>query len=525
MEHVIRILIIDDNPDDRSLAARALLAEFPGAAIDASVTTAAEMARAIESGGFDAVVTDYQLRWATGLDVLRRVKAAHPHCPVVMFTNTGTEEVAVEGMKAGLDDYVIKSPRHFARLAVAVRGALGRARFAAERERVMAELARAKEQAEAANRLKDEFLAVVSHELRTPLNAILGWATLLRRAPQSPEDLGHGLETIERNARLQAQLIDDLLDISRVVSGRLRLELRSVDLRGVVDAAAATVRGAAEAKGITLDLAGAAPPVLGDPTRLQQVTWNLLSNAIKFTPPGGRVRVEVRRSPAGAAELVVADNGQGIDPAFLPHVFDRFRQADASITRHHGGLGVGLALVKNLVELHGGTVSAHSGGRGTGATLTVTLPLADAASPAPDAAAGTGPDYGRSDLTGVRVLVVDDEPDARDVLVRLLTQAGAVLAAAASAADAVRLVGSFRPQVLVCDVGMPDVDGYQFVRRLRDAERAGGRPPLPAIALTGFAAADDRDRSLAAGFQAHLPKPVDAAALVRATAALATPAT
>ena len=519
----MRILIIDDNPNDRALAARALTAEFPDARLDTSVTNAEDMNRAIEAGGFDAVVTDFHLRWATGLDVLRRVKALYPYCPVVMFTNTGTEEVAVEGMKAGLDDYVIKSPQHFVRLAMAVRGAVDRMRFKADRDRFMAELSRAKEQAEAASRLKDEFLATVSHELRTPLNAILGWATLLRHAPQSAEDLELGLETIERNARLQAQLIGDLLDTSRIESGRLRLDVGLVDLRAVVDAAAATVRRAAEAKGVEVEVTGSAPALHGDAVRLQQVTWNLLSNAIKFTPRGGRVSATLRGA-GDAAELTVSDTGQGIEAQFLPHVFDRFRQADASSTRHHGGLGLGLSLVRQLVELHGGTVTAHSGGPGAGATFKVVLPLAHGETDGPAsgrAAPAAGPGDSRRDVGGVRVLVVDDEHDARDVVVRLLRDAGAVVSAAASAAEAFRLVEQAPPQVLVCDIGMPDEDGYELLRRLRGAERAAGRAPLPAAALTASAGRSDRERALLAGFQTHLPKPVEVAALLQAVAALA----
>ena len=521
-EAAIRILVVDDNPNDRALATRALTAEFPDARIDASVTNGEEMDRAITAGGFDAVVTDYQLRWATGLDVLRRVKARYPYCPVVMFTNTGTEEVAVEGMKAGLDDYVIKSPQHFVRLAVAVRGAVDRMRFAADRGRVLAELKAAKEQAEAASRLKDEFLAIVSHELRTPLNAILGWATLVRQPGQDAGEMRQGLETIERNARLQARLIDDLLDISRIVSGRMTLEVRPVQLAAVVDAALNTVRSAADAKGIALESHAdpEVPPVLADPARLQQVLWNLLTNAIKFTAPGGRVRAEVRRGGDGAALLAVSDTGQGIDAEFLPHVFDRFRQGDASTTRRHGGLGVGLALVKHLVELHGGTVAASSPGPGRGATFAVSLPLAPRqAREQPGTAAwraegGAHFEGSPGALDGVRVLVVDDENDARELLVALLSRCGAETSSASSAAQALQSLRAAPPHVLVCDIGMPDLDGYEFVRRLRSAERAAGAAPVPAVALTAFARPEDRDRALAAGYQVHLPKPLDAAELV-----------
>ena len=406
-----------------------------------------------------------------------------------------------------------------------------------------------KAEAEAANRSKDEFLATLSHELRTPLNAILGWAQLLRTGHADPDDLSVGLETIERNARAQAKLVEDLLDLSRIISGRLRLDPRPVELSAVVAAALETVRPAAEAKGVRLvpALDGPVGPVLGDPDRIQQVTWNLLSNAIKFTPRGGTVELVLRREADGggtdgqAAEIVVRDTGQGIRPEFLPHVFDRLRQADASTTRRHGGLGLGLAIVRHLVELHGGTVRADSAGEGMGTTFTVRLPLAPA--PAPGAPPDdVPPDDGRPDarqglqeqeeaapagaaepsLAGVRVLVVDDEPDARDLIARLLRARGAEVAAAASAAEAMEALGRGpRPDVLLSDIGMPDEDGYSLVRRIRAAEAGQGAPPLPAAALTAFARAEDRHRALEAGFQTHIPKPVAPLELAAVVAELA----
>ena len=401
-----------------------------------------------------------------------------------------------------------------------------------ERLRLLAAEREARADAEAANRSKDEFLATLSHELRTPLNAILGWAQLLRMGVLPADEAAQGMETIERNAKSQAQLVDDLLDLSRIISGKLRVELRPVDLVAVVEGALDSVRPAAEAKGISVIpvLDAHAGPVAGDAGRLQQVAWNLLSNAIKFTPRGGRVDVWLRSSGPDA-ELTVSDNGAGISPGFLPHVFDRLRQGDGSTTRHHGGLGLGLAIVRHLVELHGGTVSADSHGEGRGSTFTIRLPRAAPAHV--EAAEGTGPgggDHASHDtprasarkemriVEGVKVLVVDDEPDARQVIRIGLEQRGATVQTAASVEEALAaLVRLGPPDVLLCDIGMPGEDGYSLIRRLRqfgDAE--GGN--VPAVALTAYARAEDRDRALAAGFQAHVPKPVEPARLAEAVA-------
>ena len=406
--------------------------------------------------------------------------------------------------------------------AVAAEAELAAAKAAAETAKAAAETAR--EQAEAANRSKDEFLATLSHELRTPLNAILGWTQLLAADPDpaaDPAELRHGLATIERNARQQAQLIEDLLDVSRIVAGKLRLSRRGIDLRAVLAAAADGVGPNAAARGVALDLpANPDPvPVFGDPDRLQQVAWNLLTNAVKFTPAGGTVRATVATTPDGGADLVVADTGQGISADFLPHVFERFRQADGPPGKSAGGLGLGLAIVRNLAQQHGGTATAHSDGPGRGATFRVHLPpVADPAHPpavtpstaAPAAAAARS-------LAGVTVLVIDDEADARGMVATLLRRAGADVRTAACSADALAALTAAPPDVLVSDIAMPGGDGYGLVaavRRLPPA--AGGR--TPAIALTAYAQPDDRQRALSAGFDAHLPKPVDAAALVAAIA-------
>ena len=386
----------------------------------------------------------------------------------------------------------------------------------------------ARDLAVAANQSKDDFLATLSHELRTPLNAILGWTQLLRAdlddantaAVVDPDDLRQGLTTIDRNARVQAQLIEDLLDVSRIASGKLRLTRQPADLRAVVAAAADAVRPTAAAKGVHLvvDAGPAACRLACDPNRLQQVAWNLLANAIKFTPPEGTVRAAVAPLVDGTTpglELTVTDTGQGIAPDFLPFVFDRFRQADGSAGRKHGGLGLGLAIVRHLVDLHGGTVTADSDGDGRGSTFRVWLPVGDVppeSAPAPAA--------GRPRLSALSVLVVDDDPDARAVTALMLRRDGASVTSVGTAAEAVAVVAADRPSVLVSDIAMPGEDGYALITAVRRLPpEAGGR--TPAVAVTAYARTEDRDRILSAGFDAHVPKPLDAAALTATVAALA----
>jgi signal transduction histidine kinase/CheY-like chemotaxis protein len=382
--------------------------------------------------------------------------------------------------------------------------------------------------AEAASLTKDEFLATLSHELRTPLNGIVGWASLLRSGTLKGERLARALASIERNARAQARLIDDLLDVSAIISGKMRLEIRPLYLTPVIEAALDAVRPAAEAKSIHLEaacdaLAGAVP---GDADRLQQVVWNLLSNSVKFTPRGGTVRVCLERSE-GQARIVVSDTGRGIAPEFLEHVFEPFRQADGSSTRSHRGLGLGLAIVRRLVELHGGQVRAESGGPGRGARFTVEIPSGEplverrqTSIDGVDGADGGGfSGVFRLSLDGLRVLVVDDEPDFRDLLVALLEERGAVVHAAASAVEVLHTLPSLRPDVLLSDIAMPEVDGYELIRRLRALPaESGGR--VPAAALTAYARAEDRRRVLLSGFNMYLAKPVDPEELVAVVASL-----
>jgi len=372
--------------------------------------------------------------------------------------------------------------------------------------------------AQAANRVKDEFLATLSDELRTPLNAILGWTQLLRGGKLDQARVARALGAIERNAKLQVQLIEDLLDVSRLITGKLCLESTPVDLVTVVDAAVDSVRESAAAKGVALETQLDAPgPLAGDGARLQQVVWNLLSNAIKFTPRNGRVTIRLERTGA-EAELRVSDTGRGIASEFLPHIFDCFRQADSSSTRIHGGLGLGLAIVRHLVELHGGNVQAESAGVNEGATFTVRLPLSALAA-GDGASAGSRPEDLPS-LRGFSILVVDDALDARESLAMLLEECGARVTAVASAPEALEAFASARPDVLVSDLAMPGLDGYALVARLRALEADDARP-VPALALSAYARTEDRERALAAGFQAHVAKPVEPIEIASAVARLA----
>lgn len=635
----LRILLLDDNADDRLLAIRELKQGISHLQVH-EIAEAQGLEPALEAGGFDLVITDYQLRWSNGLEILRAVKSRYPDCPVIMFTNTGSEEIAVEGMKAGLDDYVLKSPKSYRRLVPAVRSAvervaaqqranraelrlnqllnglnvgvfrltldgrllegnaaflrlLGRSSLSdaqsadlgelylpppedqpqswkrerevqlrrtdgsliwvsvseilstsdgetiidaivedvtqrksaeAERNEFLAREQAARAEAEEANRLKDEFLATLSHELRTPLNAMLGWSSLLRTGNLNPAISDRALNVIERNTRSLAQLIEDLLDVSRIVTGNLRLEFCPIELAPIIESAIDVVLPGAQAKGIQIEFvySTCAAVVSGDGDRLQQVLWNLLSNAVKFTPSGGRVEVRLKCINSNV-EIKVSDTGRGISPEFLPYVFDRFRQADASLTRLQGGMGLGLALVRYLVELHGGTVRAESPGEGQGATFTVSLPLLDSGqtqvlSAQEENTLGTS--AASNILYGLRVLVVDDEADMRQLFATVLEYYGAKVEAVASANEAIEVLQRTRPDVLVSDIAMPTEDGYALIRTLRALEaRRGGQ--TPALALTAFAGAGDRMRALAAGFQMHLAKPVAPDELVAAVAKLA----
>jgi PAS domain S-box-containing protein len=400
----------------------------------------------------------------------------------------------------------------------------------AEKARLLDSERLARAEAERASRMKDEFLATLSHELRTPLNAVLGWSTILRGRENKDQEITQGLDAIDRNARVQAQIIDDLLDMSRIISGKVRLDVQPLDLPAIVLEAIDTIRTGASAKGVRLQtvIDPLNATVLGDPSRLQQVFWNLLNNAIKFTPKGGRVQVLLQRINSHV-DVSVIDTGEGISPDFLPHVFNRFQQADPSTTRRHGGLGLGLAIVRSLVELHGGEVRAKSGGIGKGATFIVTLPLTVFHPPLdegerehPKSRARELPVTPDISLQGIRVLAIDDDADARSLLKVMLEEAGATVYLAGSSREGLEHLLRQPVDVVVCDIGMPGVDGYSFirdVRKLRDREKS----EVAAVALTAYARLQDRMEALRAGFQNHLPKPVEPSELLAVVRSLASP--
>ena len=384
----------------------------------------------------------------------------------------------------------------------------------AEKRRLQAEAARA--EAEAASHAKDEFLAVLSHELRTPLNAVLGWTHMLRRGSLKAAAVDRALAVIERNAMLQMQLISDLLEVSQVISGKLRLDVQPVDLAPVLASSLDAVRPAAQAKDIVVESrVDPVLPILGDPSRVQQILWNLLSNAVKFTPQQGRVHVGLVQAGA-AAQITVTDSGVGIEPALLPYVFDRFRQGDSSYARTFGGLGLGLAIVRQLVELHGGNVRAESAGKGLGSTFTVTLPSLTLAL---DSASSDQSVTAAQSLEGLRVLVLENDPDSRDLFSAVLEESGAHVTAATSAGEALALLDTRSVDVIVADIGLPDEDGYAFIRKVRIRE-GGGPHHVPALALTAYARPEDRERALTSGYQMHVIKPVAPDQLIAAVATL-----
>jgi hypothetical protein len=521
----IDILLIDDNADDRELARRALMHALPEARI-AEAETLAEFETQL-AREFDCVITDFRLGWSDGLTVLRRLRERHPEQPVIMFTNTGSEEVCAEGMKAGLSDYLVKRRLEFARLPLAVRSAVSLAAARAElreRERHIEDLLErerfARDEAVRASHLKDEFLATVSHELRTPLSAILGWSHLLQMGRLTRQQEKEAYTVIERNARAQAKLIDDILDVSRIVSGTLRIDLGPIDLLAALRSALDAARPLAAGKTISLTsvLDPAPPPIRGDAARLEQVMLNLLTNAIKFTPDGGSVQMTLDRY-ASWVRITVQDNGAGIEPAVLPHIFDRFWQGESGPTRRHGGLGIGLSVVKSLVEIHGGTVQAASPGPGQGSAFTVMLPVAvmreqDVSGFEREASAKAR----HHELRGVRVLAVDDDPDTVAVISRVLSAYGAQVATAHNAEAAIRLLGAEPFDVLLSDIGMPGEDGYHLIGRVRELEKPRG--DIPAASVTAFARGRDRERALMAGFDAHLTKPVEPGELIAVVLAL-----
>ena len=513
-------LIVDDSPEDCEVYRRYLLRdqEYQYTVVTAGLGQVG-LALLSQQHQPDVVLLDYQMPDLNGLEFLTQLKTQNQQSvlPVVMVTGRGDEAVAVQSLKLGARDYLVKEQVTPESLRLTVNGAIELARLDTQLQQQIELEQAARAEAEKANRVKDEFLAVLSHELRSPLNPILGWSRILQNGKLDKAKTAHALATIERNAKLQSELIEDLLDVSRILQGKLSLKMNSLNLAATMRAAMETVRLAAEAKSIEIEtnLSAEVGHVLGDATRLQQVVWNLLSNAVKFTPENGCVTVHLDRVD-NQAQITVIDEGKGISADFLPHVFDYFRQADGSTTRQFGGLGLGLAIAHQIVELHGGTVYAESRGEGLGATFTVRLPLMPI-----QPALESDPKLSKRslDLSGVRVLVVDDEADSRDFIVFVLEQAGANVITATTASEALAALTQFQPDVIVSDIGMPDMDGYRLMQQIRSlSPNRGGN--VPAIALTAYAGDSNQQQALAAGFQRHLSKPIDLEQLVDVISAL-----
>ena len=638
----LKVLIVDDNSSDRELALRELKKLFPKLQYR-EIIDEADLNDALKQNKFNLVITDYQIRWITGLEILRRIKEKRPSCPVIMFTGTGSEEIAVSAMKAGLDDYVIKSPKHYVRLAAAVRSAWQRSQHQkalkefketyyrffeqvplglyrlnpvgeiieanstlakmlgcsaqelqgqnldyyhvlpetygqwqqqlnqnsseqkleaqiktlngeiiwvlhsaiavknrhgkliyyegavaeitaskeAEIERI--ELLRreqkARKEAETVNRIKDEFLATLSHELRTPLNAIMGWMQLLRAGKMGETQIEKALEIIERNAKAQNQLIEDLLDVSRIIRGTMKLQFKPLNLIQVVMASVDTIRPAAEAKDIEIvtQFEHENIEVKGDEERLQQVFWNLAINAVKFTPAKGTITIR-SLIEENTALVEVTDTGQGIAPEVLPYIFDRFRQAETeSSTRTQGGLGLGLAIVRHLLEIHGGEVSAYSEGLGLGATFKVRLPSIEQNNSSQQPASLSSCNNFPS-LEGLTILLVEDNRDAREMITLILEQHQAKTIAVESVQEALDLYRQEQPDILISDISLPHKDGYDLIRQIRNSQ---DKFWLPAIALTAYASEEDKQKALEAGFDLHLPKPIDTTQLIESLLKLA----
>ena len=627
-----KVLIIDDNESDRALALREIKKLFPQLKYW-EIIDDKSFSEALQQQQFDLVITDYHLRWTTGLDILHRLKQQVPDCPVIMFTGTGNEEIAVEAMKAGLDDYVIKSPKHYLRLAVAVRSAwqkaqqkkaldtvkqtydrffervplglyrldpsggiieanstlmqtLGASRIQdllmqnlanyhldtaayfqwqqqltkekavenwegqirtldnrliwvshkaiavtdsknkvvcyegaiaditankqAELERItlLKRERQAKEEAEKLNRIKDEFLATLSHELRTPLNSIVGWIQLIRGGNLSQAQFDRAIKVIDRNAYAQNQLIEDLLDVSCIIRGTMSLELQPGDLTQVLTSSIDTVRPTATAKQIQLQtqLPTQNIEINLDAERLQQVFWNLLINAVKFTPVGGLVTIEAI-TEGDKVIIKITDTGQGIAADTLPYVFDRFRQAETkSSTRTQGGLGLGLAIVRHLVEIHGGQVTADSAGLGQGSTFTIELPLLTAR-PGDRLDDATDSLSSLPSLAGLTLLIVEDEADAREMITLTLEQCGAKVIVANSVKQAWNQYQQHQLDAIISDISMPLEDGYQLIKQIRNSQN--NQSQIPAIALTAYARESDRQQALQAGFDLHVSKPIN----------------
>lgn len=511
-----RLLVVDDEESVALTVSEVLRQE--GFSVE-TASSGNDAVRLLENAEYDLVLTDLHMEGGDGISVLAEIQSRAPLTISIVLTGFASVETAIAAMRSGAYDYLVKpcnieDLKHTVRRGVEHRLLMLREREARARleefnrelqqrvEERTAELVRRNEELAEANRAKDIFLATLSHELRTPLTPVLGWVNLLKTGALDPASVSQALDTIERNARLQARLVDDLLDISRIVTGKLQFEREPVDLNAVVRAAVDTMQGQAAQRGVEVSTTGTLTPIIvqGSPVRLEQIILNLLSNAIKFTEAGGRVSVRAEQSE-NEASVVVEDTGIGIAPEFLPHVFESFRQADGSTTRQHGGLGLGLAIVRALAKMHGGDVRAESGGIGHGARFSFIVPCEVKACSQPEVRA-----YQSTDAYPHSVLLVDDSHDTLLLLNVLFEKRGCRVMAAQSAAEALEMATRETPDIIISDIGMPDMNGYELLTSLR---RLPGMEHVPALAITGYATEEDRARARAAGFTAHIAKPVD----------------
>jgi len=511
-----KILVVDDNPAGRYATAHVL--RRVGWEVEEAATGNAAL-DLLKHTPVDLVILDVNLPDIDGFEVCQRIRSMEGliRLPVVHLSATFVRAAdKVQGLESGADGYLVH-PVEPPVLIATVRAFLRARRAELDREKLLVSERSAREEAEKANQTKDEFLATLSHELRTPLHVIIGWAHLLKMGSLGSEETKEAIDVIAANAHTQAQMISDLLDISRITSRKLRLDLEEVNLTATIESILTGSVPAAAAKKIRLvkRLPSSEVTVVADVSRLRQIIQNLISNALKFTPSEGRVDVSLNCADKTAV-LTVEDNGQGISAELLPHVFDRFHQGDSSTTRDQGGLGLGLTIVKQLVEMHGGEVTAESDGPGKGAKFTVTLPVTS--QPSESSAKADTPKLGNECLEGVRILVVDDDAYARKMLVHILNRCNAITNSCQSMTEALEAIPTFNPQILVSDIAMPSHDGFELIKRVRELGYSSSQ--LPAVALTAFARLEDRDRVISAGFQSHMPKPIDARELVSKIAAL-----
>ena len=511
------ILNLDDNAANRYVKSRVLRAA--GFTV-VEVGTGADALRAVGERSFDLMLLDVRLPDMSGIAVSRSLRAdpRTQRIPIIQISATHlTAQDEAQALNAGADIYLFE-PVGPQELASAVRTLLKLHAAEREREGLLEQAREGQRLAERAVRMQDEFLAMLSHELRTPMSAMLGWLHLMKTGKLSAEQEATAIDTIERNARVQTQLVNDLLDVSRIVTGKMELETEVIQLDRALENAVSTARLAAAARDVELvpHMTRGPAHIVGNQERVQQIFGNLLSNAIKFSRKGSRIDVRLQRE-GDSARVSVTDQGEGIDAELLPHIFDRFRQADSSTRRRHGGLGLGLAIVRSLVELHKGAVSAASPGPGKGSTFTVTLPLAPAAAGVPSTALSN---FSEANLSGIRVMVVDDDESNLQMVAQMVRLYGGSAMIASDAPGALTLADTWAPDVLILDIGLPGKDGYELLPELRSVL---GAPELPAIALTGFAAAEDSSRALQAGFQSHVAKPFDMIGLCHLVAYLAGP--